>query len=145
MTSSQLTLTQWKALINQSADLFSLEVISESMLPVLCIGDEVLITPLNRLPKRGEVTVFFRAHLHPQLVVHRCLGGLKFSGDNTLTYDQGVEAQHILGVVYQFKRAGEMNSLEQHVPRFKSAFMLYASIKNLFKRVLKKILKCCTS
>ena len=141
MTSPQLTLLQWKALINNSPELFSLKVISESMLPALEMGDEVLISPTIRLPRRGEVTVFFREHLQPQLVVHRCLGGLKFSGDNSMVYDQGVEAEHILGVVYQFKRAGELRALAQKVPRFKESMMLIYFIKTKLKRAVKKFLR----
>jgi len=140
MISPQLTLSQWKALINKSSDSFSLKVISESMLPVLRIGDEVLITPIDRLPKRGEVTVFFRKDLQPQLVVHRCLGNLKFSGDNTVVYDQGVEAEHILGVVYQFRRDGELKMIRQKVPRFKSILMLYGLVRSRLKRVILRVL-----
>ena len=139
MVSTQLTLAQWKALINQSSALFSLEVISESMLPVLCVGDEVLITPIDRLPKKGEVTVFYREHLQPQLMVHRCLGGLKFSGDNTMAYDRGVKSEHILGVVYQFRRSGELKSLVQVIPRFRRSILFLAFLKNRFKGVVKRI------
>ncbi|MCK5835599.1 MAG: S24/S26 family peptidase [Lentisphaeria bacterium] len=138
MISSKLTLVQWKALINHSSDHFSLKVISGSMLPVLQIGDEVLISPINRLPAKGEVTVFFREDLEPQLVVHRCLGGLKFSGDNTFSYDQGVEEKHVLGVVYQFRRDGELKTIVQKVPRFKSLTMFTGLVKFRLKQVVKK-------
>jgi signal peptidase I len=141
MIHSQLTLMQWKSLINQSKEPFELEVISESMWPTLEVGDRVLVTPLTRLPRRGEVIVFYRENLQPSLVVHRCLGGLKFSGDHTLVYDHGVEEQHILGVVYQCRRAGDLLSIRQRVPFFKSVKMFSLWLKRSSRSFLKSLMK----
>jgi hypothetical protein len=141
MICSQLTLIQWKSLIDQSLEPFELEVISESMRPVLEVGDRVLVTPLRRLPKRGEVIVFYRDDLQPSLVVHRCLGGLKFSGDHTLVYDHGVEEQHILGVVYQCRRDGNLIAIRQRVPFLKSGKMCCFGVKRSVWGFLRNLMK----
>lgn len=127
----------WRQLADSKQ--LTLEVISGSMYPLLKIGDKIIVSPLKGLPKNGEITVFYRPNESHELVVHRCLGGLLFSGDHTMVLDRGITEQDLVGVVHEFERDGEIIHLELKRFPFKVLSIRLRRIFSLPTRALKKL------
>lgn len=89
-----LTAADWRTIIARAPLHF--EVISDSMKPTFSKGDRVRIRPLeNGEPRVGQVVAF----LNELIVTHRYLGDGRYRGDNTLTIDNDIERDAIVGIV----------------------------------------------
>ena len=89
----------WRQLVASGE--FWFRVASDSMAPTLLPGDEVLVLPLERQPRRGEVIVFLHGD---HLVVHRCRGGASFRGDGRIAPDPPVAAEQVVGMAVAGRR-----------------------------------------
>jgi len=99
-----LSIEEWKAL--SASGRLELEVVSDSMYPTLRVGDVIKVRPLgDALPGKGMVTVFYKEGI-PPLVVHRCLGNMRFRGDNRLNDDPPVSKRQLVGYVEELIRNG---------------------------------------
>lgn len=105
-----LSIGDWKKLA-KSGEL-ELKVVSNSMYPTLKVGDLVKVAALDKTPVKGVVTVFYKASENPPLIVHRCLGNMRFRGDNRVVDDPPVTEEQIVGFVKEFVRDGNVVKID---------------------------------
>jgi signal peptidase I len=103
----------WHA--DRSAELLRLKVTGESMRPLLCAGDVVVVQPID-LPtlRPGEVVVVQRGG---EWITHRLVTiderGWHTHGDNTRYTDEAAHADQLVGRVIAIERADQTIDLQQ--------------------------------
>lgn len=93
-------------------------VTGNSMLPLLRAGDRVLVAPVNRPLRRGDIVVFTHEN---QLVIHRLIRFMELDhpcclitkGDNGPS-DPPVPLAQVVGIVIALQRADVSISLATH-------------------------------
>lgn len=122
----------WRAIIREAPLPF--EVTGDSMYPTLRRGDRIIIEPLDRSPRPGEIVVFLRR----QLVSHRFLGGERCRGDNFLDPDPPVPPDRIVGVARYRLRDGRQTALSRRMPLAARAHRLYLRARWIAWRLLRR-------
>ncbi len=122
------------------------QVVSNSMYPVLKIGDKISVkeTPLNKL-SCGDIVVY---KLNQRLIAHRFLylndsDSFVTQGDNTSAIDQPIDKENLLGKITLIEKKDIQINLENKLWRYTNflvgrAFMKKAQTlnKNTFIRLL---------
>ena len=113
-----------------------------SMLPYLKEGrDSVMLSPLDRAPKRGDILLYRRTD--GTLVLHRVVrveedGNLSMRGDNQYFIERGIRQEQVIATVKRFYRGERECSTDAIVSR------LYRARRTLsypFRRVLRALLR----
>jgi|GEM_PF-1569367 len=96
--------------VQQKGGAFSFTATGRSMMPAICNGDVVTLSPLRNVPPfPGEVVAFRHPDLD-RLVLHRVCrvksGLLWIRGDHQRETDAVIAIQQVLGVVTRIRRDG---------------------------------------
>ena len=94
---------------------FSLKPRGVSMLPYLREGrDTVILSPLKKAPKRGDILLYVRSSGAP--ILHRVVhveddGTLSMRGDNQYFIERGIRQDQVVAIMERFLRNGK----EKHI------------------------------
>lgn len=143
-TKATLGTKEWYELVSLGADaLLTVRPSGTSMLPLIRGGkDTVLVAPLRRAPKKGDILLF---HRHDgKDILHRVR---RFSGDSIIMLGDGsigedgpIKREDILGIAVILIRDGKSIPLDTRSCRFRGrVHQLFLRPRNFLKRVKRKL------